>query len=124
MSTLAILTANAMVSSLDYCNSLFTSLSSFNMCKLQCIQSTLSRIVRKCNKYSLVSHVLKQLHWLPVEFRCISKQPLWFISFSTVVIQPISVLFLSIHCGRYDTTYNCPDNRFLGVPQYYPSVYK
>ena len=37
----AVLVANALVSSrLDYCNSLFRSLSSFHMCKLQCIQNT------------------------------------------------------------------------------------
>ena len=39
----AILAANALMSSRpDYCNSLFRSLSSFNMCKLQCIQNTLA----------------------------------------------------------------------------------
>ena len=62
----------AVVSSrLDYCNSLFRSLSSFNMHKLQCIQNTLARIV--CNKYTLASPILKQLHWLPVESCCIFK---------------------------------------------------
>ena len=45
----AILAASALVSSgLDYCNSLFSSLSSLNMRKLQCIQNTLPRIVTKC----------------------------------------------------------------------------
>ena len=48
----AILEANALVSShLDYCNSLFRSLFSLNMRKLQCIQNTLARIVTNCNKY-------------------------------------------------------------------------
>ena len=42
----AILAANAFVSRrLDYCNSLFRSLSSLNVRKLQCIQNTLARIV-------------------------------------------------------------------------------
>ena len=49
----AILTSDALVSSrLDYCNSLFRGLSSFNMRKLQCIQNTLSRTVTNCNRYS------------------------------------------------------------------------
>ena len=40
----AILAADALVSShLDYCNSLFRSLSSLNTGKLQCIQNTLAR---------------------------------------------------------------------------------
>ena len=56
----AILAANALVSSLlDYCNSLFRSLSSLNMRKLQCIQITLTRIVINCNKYTLASPILK-----------------------------------------------------------------
>ena len=42
----AVLPANALVSSrLDYCNSLFRGLSSFNHHKLQSIQKTLARIV-------------------------------------------------------------------------------
>ena len=54
----AILAANALVSSrLDYCNSLFRSLSSLNMRKLQCIQNTLARIVTNCNKYT-IGHLL------------------------------------------------------------------
>ena len=40
-----ILAANALVSSLDYCNSFVRSLSSFNMCKLQYTQNTLAKIV-------------------------------------------------------------------------------
>ena len=70
----AVLAANALVSScLDYCNSLFRSLSSFHMRELQCIQITLGRIVTNCNRYSQASPILKKLHWLPVEFRCIFK---------------------------------------------------
>ena len=70
----AILVANALVSGLfDYCNSLFRSLSSLNMCKLQCIQNMLARIVTNCNKYTQASSILKRLHWLPVEFHCIFK---------------------------------------------------
>ena len=68
----AILAAKALVSShLDYCNSLFRSLSSLNMRKLQCTQNTLARIVTNCNKCAWASPILKRLHWLPVEFCCI-----------------------------------------------------
>ena len=42
----SVLVPNALVSSrLDYCNSLFKSLSKFNLCKLQCIQNSTARIV-------------------------------------------------------------------------------
>ena len=71
----AILMANALVSShLDYCNSLFRSLSSLNMRKLQCIQNTLTKIGTNRNKYTQASLILKRLHWLPVEFRCMYLQ--------------------------------------------------
>ena len=56
----AILAANALVSSRhDYCNSLFRSLSSLDMCKLQCIQNALAKIVTNCNKYTWASPILK-----------------------------------------------------------------
>ena len=48
--------------------------------------------VTNCNRYSRASLILKKLHWLSVEFRCFLKQPLWFISFFTVVTQTISAL--------------------------------
>ena len=58
----AILAANALVSSrLDYCNSLFRSLSSLNMHRLQCFQNTLASIVTNYKKYTLASPILKQL---------------------------------------------------------------
>ena len=42
----SVLVANALVSSwLDYCNSLFRSLSKFNLRKLQCIQNSAAKIV-------------------------------------------------------------------------------
>ena len=42
----SVLVANALVCSwLDYCNSLFRSLSKFNLRKLQCIQTSAARIV-------------------------------------------------------------------------------
>ena len=69
----AVLMANALVNSrLNYCNSLFRILSSFNMHKLQCIH-TLDRIVTNCNRYSRATPILKKLHWWPVKFRCIFK---------------------------------------------------
>ena len=58
---------------LDYCNSLFRSLSSLSMPKLQCICNTLVRIVTNYYKYTQASPILKQLHWIPVEFHYVFK---------------------------------------------------
>ena len=70
----AVLAANALVSSrLDYCKSLFRGLSCFNLHKLQSIQNTLARIITDHRKYAHVAPILKQLHWLPVKYRCMFK---------------------------------------------------
>ena len=66
----SVLVANALVSSrLDYCNSLFRSLSKFNLC----IQISAARIVSNTSRYTSITHVLKKLHWLPVEERTVFK---------------------------------------------------
>ena len=58
----AVLAANALVTSrLEYCNSLFRGLSCLNQHKWQSIQ------------YAPVTPILKQLHWLPVKYRCMFK---------------------------------------------------
>ena len=70
--------ANALVSSrLDYCNSLFRSLSSYNMRKLQTVQNSLAHVVTKTTKYTHISPVRKiKLHWLPIEYHCVFKTAL------------------------------------------------
>ena len=62
--------ANALVSSrLDYCNSLFHGISAKQVRRLQSIQNTLCRIIFCRNRFSSVSPLLKELHWLPVKHR-------------------------------------------------------
>ena len=59
----SVLVANALVSSrLDYCNSLFRSLSKFNLRKLHCIQNSAARIVSITSRYTSITPVLKKLH--------------------------------------------------------------
>ena len=66
--------ANALVSSqLDYCNSLFRSLSAFNLRKLQIVQDSLARIVTNTTRYPYKTPVLNSLHWLPVQERLVFK---------------------------------------------------
>ena len=72
----SILVANALVSSrLDYCNSLFRSLSKFNLHKLHAmyIQNSAARIVSNTSKFTSISPIHRALHWLPLESHSIFK---------------------------------------------------
>ena len=60
----------ALVSSrLDYCNSLFLSLTDFELRRLQLVQNSLCRVVTHSSKFSHITPQLKQVHWLPVKYR-------------------------------------------------------
>ena len=66
----SVLLANALVSSrLDYCNSLFLSLTDFQLRRLQLVQNSLCRVVTLSLKYSHNTLQLKKLHWLPIKYR-------------------------------------------------------
>ena len=57
------------LSRLDYCNSLFYSISNDNINKLQQIQNHAARLIKKVPKRQSITPILKQLHWLPVKAR-------------------------------------------------------
>ena len=91
----------------DYCNSLFRGLSCFNLHKLQSIQNTLARIVINQRKYTHVTPILKQLHWLPIKYRCMFQTATLVYKFlhsgSPSYFQPI----LSLSCS-YSTRCSHP----------------
>ena len=60
-----------------------------------------ARIVTNSNKYTLASPILKRLHWLPVEFRCIFKTATLVYKFLHSGHPSYFGSFLSTHCGRY-----------------------
>ena len=84
---------------------------------------TLGRVVTNCNRYLWASPIMKNLHWLPVEFRRIFKTATLVYKFLHSGHQNYFSPHLSIHSGRYGTRYNRPDKRFLEVPQFYPFVH-
>ena len=58
-----------MSSRLDYCNSLFLSLTNFELRRLQLVQNSLCRVDTRSSKFSHIAPQLKKLHWLPVRYR-------------------------------------------------------
>ena len=56
-------------SRLDYCNSLFTSLSTSALNRLQAIQNAAARLLTRSSRRCHITPLLKSLHWLPVTLR-------------------------------------------------------
>ena len=114
----AILAHSALVgSSLDYCNSLFIGPLKSNVNK----QLSLARIITSSNKFSRITPLLKNLHWLPVKqcsvFKTLIVQvsPHWF----SKVFQPLpysSIMFL--YHQAHQTCQKLPE-----VPQFLSSVH-
>ena len=121
----AVSVANAFVSSrLDYCNSLFRSLSKASLHRLQSIQNCAARIVTNSCRYTHITPVFRKLHWLPIQFRSEFK-------LATLVYKFIHTGFpkyFAPHLSTYRTTYNTRRSQsvanFLNVPKFQPTIHK
>ena len=91
---MSILVANALISScLDYCNSLFRSLSKLDLCKLQCIQNSAARIITNTCKFSSITPVLKKnCTGYLLHTGQLLKLPLWSTNSSTLVFHNTLIL--------------------------------
>ena len=69
-SAAARLVAAMVISRLDYCNSVFIGLPADQITQLQRVQNNAARLVLKKRRRDHVTPLLKELHWLPVKFRC------------------------------------------------------
>ena len=117
--------ANALVSSkLDYCNSLFRSLSVRDMKRLQGVQNALARIVSRSSKFSHITPVLKSLHWLPIKQRIIFKTATIIFKYLHSHMPYYFSPYLIRYTCRANTRRGNPDNLYLQVPMYKTSVNK
>ena len=61
---------NGLVTSrMDYCNALLHSLPNALTDKLQRVQNTAARIITRTSRHSHITPVLRELHWLPIQYR-------------------------------------------------------
>ena len=119
----ALTAANTLVGSrLDNCNSLFRCLSVANLCKLQCIQNRLARIV--CRTTCHTTPLRKALHWLHIRHRCIFKTALLVYKYLHTNCPKYFSPFLKVRQCAYNTRLSYSDGIILNVPQYQPSIYK
>ena len=58
------------ISRLDYCSSVFIGLPADQIARLQRVHNNAARLVMKKRRRDHVTPLLKELHWLPVKFRC------------------------------------------------------
>ena len=122
---ISVFVANALVSSwLDYCNSLFRSLSKFNLHKLQCIQNSAARIVSNTSRYTSITPVLKKLHWLPVEQRTVFKTATLVYKYLHTGFPRYFAPYLSSYSSSYRTRRSQSGGNFLVIPKFCPSFHK
>ena len=55
---------------LDYCNSIYTNLPMKSIHRLQITQNSDAHLISRTPRHEHVTHVLVQLHWLPIAKRC------------------------------------------------------
>ena len=121
----AVSVANAFVSSwLDYCNSLFRSLSKFNLHRLQSIQNSAARIVTNLSKYTWITPVLRKIHWLPVQFRSEFKLATLVYKFIHTGFPKYFAPYLSTYHNTYNTRRSQSVANFLNVPKFQPKSTK
>ena len=113
-----------MSSRLDYCNSLFLSLTDFELRGLQLVQNSLCRVVTSSSNFFHITPQLKKLHRLPVRYRVQFK-----IGLITYKIlnqgQPVYLREL-IHpyTSFRNTRHSNPKLKFLQTPTFDHRVHK
>ena len=121
----SVLLANALVRSrLDYCNSLFLSLTDFELRRLQLVQKSLCRVVIHSSKFSHITPQLKKTPLAPARYRVQFK--ISFITYNILnQVQPVYLRELIHPCTSSGSTRrSTPKLRFLLTPTFDHRVHK
>ena len=111
-------------SRLGYCNSLFMSLSKFNLHRLQSIQISAGRIITNLSKFTRISPVLRKLHWLPIQFCSEFKLATLMYKFIHTGFPKYFTPYLSSYHTAYNTRHSQSVANFFNVPKFQPAIHK
>jgi hypothetical protein len=106
---------------LDYCNSILSCLSAYNLSRLQRVQNRAARIVLGVGSRISAEPLLRQLHWLPVAKRIKFKSAL--ITYKTLLTSQPPYLSSLLHAYQPSRSLRSASSNFLSVPRV-PSVFE
>ena len=97
-------------SCLEYCNSLISNIAKQDLSRLQRVQNCLARVVLRAPRFSRSLPLLKQLHWLPVNYRIKSK-------LSTLTIHQPPYLASLLHFSNIPRQLRSSTSQQLSIPR-------
>ena len=108
--------SNALISSrLDYCNSLLNNIAKQDLSKLQRVQNCLARVVLRAPRFSRSLPPLKQLHWLPVNYRI--KFKLSTLTYRALAIHQPPYLASLLHYSNIPRQLRSSTSQQLSIPR-------
>ena len=108
--------SNALISSrLDYCNSLINNIAKQDLSKLQRVQNCLARVILRAPRFSPSLPLLKQLHWLPVNYRI--KFKLCTLTFRALAIHQPPYLASLLHFSNIPRQLRSSTSQQLSIPR-------
>ena len=110
-------------SKLDYCNGLLYGIPDSQIGRLQRVQNTCARLICGCSKFSRITPLLRDLHWLPVRQRISFK--ILLIVYKALLGQTPTYIkeLLNLKCNKH--THNLRsslDTLLLQIPSYKTKV--
>ena len=94
---------HSVITTMDYCNSLFYNVGKSNLFKLQKVQNAAARLIVRKRKRDSASAILRELHWLNIESRVMFKIILIvFKSIHGICSKNIKVEYKKVNCRPDD----------------------